>query len=103
MKINSVQPINREEILSQLHALLPELAERYEVSKIGIFGSVARNESTDKSDIDIVVHMEPNMFKRVHLKEELEKHFERDVDVIRYWYGMNKFLKARIDRDALYA
>ncbi len=103
MTISSVHPVDREEILSQLRALLPELAERYEVSKIGIFGSVARNEATGTSDIDIVVHMEPNMFKRFHLKEELEERFGRDVDVIRYWYGMNKFLKARIDREAMYA
>lgn len=102
MTTQSTQPINREAILSQLRELLPELAERYEVSQIGIFGSVARNEATEASDIDIVVHMEPNMFKRFHLKEELEERFGRDVDVIRYWYGMNKFLKARIDREAVY-
>lgn len=103
MTTPSTQPINRDAILSQLRDLLPELAERYEVSQIGIFGSVARNEATEASDIDIVVHMEPNILKRACLKAELEEKFGRDVDVIRYWYGMNKFLKARIEQEAVYA
>ncbi len=95
-------PINREEILSQLRDLLPELAERYEVSQIGIFGSVARNEATEESDIDIVVQMKPDIFKRIRIKTELETLFRRDVDVIRYRDSMNPYLKARIDRDAIY-
>lgn len=43
---------------------------------------MARNEATKESDIDIMVEMEPNILKRVGLKQELEKLFNRDVDVI---------------------
>jgi len=103
MTAHVVTPIVRDDILAQLRALKPDLAERYVVSQIGIFGSVARNEAHAESDIDIVVHMEPNILKRANLKAELETLFGREVDVIRYWYGMNKYLKARIDRDAVYA
>jgi len=74
-----------------------ELRDRYKVTKIGIFGSVARNEATEESDIDIVVEMEPNILKRVGLKQELEKLFNREVDVIRYRQGMNPHLKSEID------
>jgi predicted nucleotidyltransferase len=95
--------LDREYILKELRDLKSELRDRYKVSKIGIFGSVARNEANETSDVDIVVDMEPNILKRVNLKIELEQKFGRKVDVIRYWYGMNKYLKARIDREAIYA
>jgi len=98
-----VHSLDKESILSELSALKDDLATRYEINKIGVFGSVARNEANENSDIDIVVDMNPNILKRVNLKIELEKKFGRKVDVIRYWYGMNKHLKARIDREAVYA
>ncbi len=94
---------NKDQIIEQLRILKPELEERYGVIKIGIFGSLARNESHDRSDIDIVVEMLPDLLKRANLKEYLETLFNKEVDVVRYWYGMNPYLKTRIDREALYA
>jgi hypothetical protein len=94
--------INKDQIIDQLRILKPELKERYGVIKIGIFGSLARNESHDRSDIDIVVEMLPDLLKRANLKEYLETLFNKKVDVVRYWYGMNPYLKTRIDREALY-
>jgi predicted nucleotidyltransferase len=92
----------REQVLSRLQAIKPELVKQYSISKIGIFGSMARNEAHDNSDIDIVVHMQPDMLKRARLKAELEKMFGREVDIIRYRESMNPFLKARINQDAIY-
>ena len=95
--------INKDQIMEQLRILKPELEERYGVIKIGIFGSLARNESHDRSDIDIVVEMLPDLLKRASLKEYLEKLFNKEVDVVLYWYGMNPYLKTRIEQEALYA
>ena len=100
MAINS---LDKEHILNELRSLKDDLTTRYDVSKIGVFGSIARSEANENSDIDIVVDMAPNILKRVNLKIELEERFGRKVDVIRYWYGMNKYLKARIDLEAVYA
>ncbi|PZO44254.1 MAG: nucleotidyltransferase [Pseudanabaena frigida] len=97
-----VSSLNKEYILNELRDLKLELRDRYKVTKIGVFGSVARNEANEESDIDIVVEMEPNILKRIGLKKELEAKFGKEVDVIRYWYGMNKYLKARIERDVIY-
>ena len=47
MVINS---LDREYILNELRVLKSELRDRYQVSKIGIFGSVARNEATERRD-----------------------------------------------------
>jgi len=85
------------EIIAKLRHLKPELEQRYNTTRIGVFGSVARNEAHNKSDIDIVVDMAPDLLKRVSLKAELELYFGKKVDVTRYWHGMNNYLKARID------
>lgn len=98
-----VSPLDREFILEKLKAMKAELKEKYQVTRIGIFGSVARNEATDESDIDIVVEMEPNLLKRIGIKQELEELFARNVDVIRYREEMNPYLKAEIDQDGIYA
>lgn len=82
--------------------LKPELEQRYGITRIGVFGSVARNEAHSGSDIDIVIEMAPDLLKRASLKVELELFFGKNVDVVRYWHGMNRFLKTRIDRDAVY-
>ena len=63
-----VDKITAIDILERLRTLKPELAERYAINRIGIFGSVAREETRPTSDIDIVVYMPPNLLKRVRLK-----------------------------------
>ena len=96
--------LSRENILQELRNHLPQFERLYGVTKIGVFGSVARDESRKNSDIDVVVEMrEPDLFYIVHIKETLEKNLRRPVDVIRYRDKMNRYLKARIDREARYA
>jgi hypothetical protein len=96
--------LSREAVLRQLRNHEAEFERLYGVTKIGVFGSAARDELRKNSDIDIVVQMrEPDLFYLVHIKETLEKDFQRPVDVIRYRNSMNPYLKARIDREARYA
>lgn len=90
------------DIIQKLRHLKPQLEQRYGITRIGVFGSVARGETHSGSDIDIVIEMPPDLLKRVSLKAELELFFGKNVDVVRYWHGMNHFLKARIDREAVY-
>lgn len=45
----------RQDILASLKKLKGEVAREYSVKTIGVFGSVARNEQTGKSDIDLLV------------------------------------------------
>ena len=96
--------LSRESILRELKNHLSQFGQHYGVTKIGVFGSAARDEMRQNSDIDVVVEMrEPDLFYLVHIKEELEKEFNRRVDIIRYRNTMNRRLKARIDREARYA
>ena len=94
---------NRETILQELRKIKPDFEQRYGVTKIGIFGSFARNEIREDSDVDVVLEMrEPDLFYMVHIKEALEERLKMPVDVIRYRNMMNSRLKARIDREAVY-
>lgn len=80
------------------------LSERFGVTDIGIFGSIARGEDHALSDVDIVIKTKiPDLFLLVNLKEELERLLEADVDLVRYWPRMNPYLKKRIDNDVHYA
>ena len=57
--------------ISILRKYLSTKADAYGITKIGIFGSVARNEQTEDSDVDVCVEMKkPDLFTMVHIKEE---------------------------------
>ena len=96
--------IRKDEVLRELRALKPEFERLYGVSKIGVFGSVARDQAGDDSDIDIVVVMtQPDLFFLVHIKDVLETRLGRPVDVIHYRQHMNAYLKEHIQKEAVYA
>ena len=92
----------KEKIVKIIYDNKAYLSGKYDLTRIGIYGSVARGEATEKSDIDIIVEMKPNLFKRAALQQELEDILKASVDVTRYSERMNPALKKRIDREALY-
>ena len=74
------------------------LAKRYGVTRLRIFGSVARGEATPDSDIDFLVEMEPerSLFDLGGLLVELEALLGCKVDVLTekslHWYIREKVL-----------
>jgi uncharacterized protein len=49
---------SKEEILSILRVHFPDLAQRYRVKSLGIFGSYVRGEQTQQSDVDLLVEFD---------------------------------------------
>ena len=95
--------MTRKEVLEVLKRYKIENAEKYGISNLGIFGSISRDEGKDESDIDIVIETrEPDFFKIVHIKEDLEELLLTPVDIVRKRERMNPYLKKRIERDAVY-
>ncbi|HSN76717.1 MAG TPA: nucleotidyltransferase family protein [Anaerolineae bacterium] len=94
--------MQREVVLQTLTTHKQELSAKYGVTRLGIFGSVARSQATEASDVDIVVEMPPDLFKMVHMKEDLEEILAAPVDLIRYHRFLNDYLKRRIDHEAIY-
>ncbi len=76
--------------------ILPVL-DRHDVVKASIFGSIARDESDEKSDVDILVELsgEKSLLDLAGLKIELEEILGRGVDVLTY-ESLHPLLKERI-------
>lgn len=95
--------MKRQSILKELERHKPQLQEKYHVTRLGVFGSLARGETHESSDVDVVIEMErPNLFVVVNIKEELEALLQCSVDVVRLRERMNPALKRRIEQDAIY-
>lgn len=95
--------MDKKEILEKLKLFKEQNSSKYNIDAIGIFGSFARGEEVENSDIDICLKTKmADMFLLVHLKEELSHLFSKSVDVVRVRQKMNPFLKKRIDKDAIY-
>ena len=61
----------------------PDLVAKYHISSLGLFGSIVRDDFTNKSDIDIVVDFsEPIGIEFVDLADDLEKLLKRKVDLV---------------------
>jgi uncharacterized protein len=78
----------------------------FHCSEIGLFGSFARDEQTDQSDIDILVVFEANtqnLFEiELELKEYLKKQFNREIDICsRKW--IRPIFKPLVLNDVIYA
>ena len=73
--------INKQFILSFLKENKQQLKNKYQVNKIGLFGSFSRDEETNKSDIDILVDMPSSFDNYFNLKYFLEENFHREVDL----------------------
>ena len=95
--------MGKAEIIEILRAYKKELAKKYGIIEIGVFGSVARDEVGKDSDVDVVVRISnPDLFMLVGIKNELEERFQRSVEIVAYSENMNQFLKKRIDGEAAY-
>jgi uncharacterized protein len=95
--------MTRQDIISFLRDHKNKYGARYGLISLGIFGSVARGQMRDDSDIDICVKTQnPDPFMIVHIKEDLERSLKRHVDIVRIREQMNPFLKKRIDEEGIY-
>jgi len=95
--------MNREDVVNILSSYKKKNSTQYHLKKIGLFGSYARNEATEESDIDIVVELlKPDLFILGNIKTDLEELFGKHVDIVRLRERMNKLLMKRIESDAIY-
>ena len=81
MQIQGKNMIDKNYILTFLKEHKEQLKSNYQVNKIGLFGSFARDEATDDSDIDILVDMPSSFDNYFDLKYFLEDNFQREVDL----------------------
>ena len=65
------------EIINSLKENKPFLKEHFHCIEIGLFGSFARNEQTNKSDIDILVVFEPETPNLYDVEQNLKKYLKK--------------------------
>lgn len=95
--------MRREDILSFIAAYKAKFEEEFGIKRIGLFGSYARGEVREESDIDIVVEIEkPDLFQLIGIKQAIEEALGTKVDIVRLRDKMNQALRSRIERDAIY-
>jgi predicted nucleotidyltransferase len=75
--------MKKEEILLFLGSHKQEMYERFGVTMIGLFGSYARDEAKEDSDIDIAVEIEGDrIFRKFFgLEEYLKTNLHKDIDL----------------------
>jgi len=90
---------------TDLHAIsrkIVPILKRYGAKKAGLFGSCVRGDSSDKSDIDILVDIDKDisLLDFVGLKLEIEESLGRKIDLVEY-DTIKPILKKRIIKEQL--
>jgi uncharacterized protein len=98
--------INKDNILLFFKNHKDEFREKYKIVALGIFGSFARDEQNEGSDIDLLVEFEDNTEelyeKKTEIKALLKAHFQREIDICRIKY-IKPYFKQQILDTAIYA
>jgi hypothetical protein len=98
--------MTRAEALTALRAAAPELRARFGVTRLGLFGSIARDEARPDSDVDLVAEFDAgaklSAFGLLELEARLSELLGRPTRIAAL-SRMNKVLRASVDRDLVYA
>jgi predicted nucleotidyltransferase len=78
-----------------------ELLERYHVRTLKMFGSTARNEANENSDVDLLVTFsEPvSLLRMVSLERELSLLLRRKVDLVTE-HSVSQYLRKQILKES---
>ena len=88
------------ELLAKLHSLKNELKQQFGIEEIALFGSYARGEADEDSDIDIAIMKvnKKDYFKRIEAKYYLEDLLQKKVD-IGYFDSIRPIIQKYIKKD----
>lgn len=95
---------NGDSTINQLKTVVPYIRTRFCVTRIGVFGSVARGEDRPESDIDLLVEFAPgeatfrNFMELVYFFEDL---FGRNVDLVTD-QGLSKYIRQTVEKEVIW-
>lgn len=89
--------------LDEIKAIVVPIAEKYNVAQIYLFGSYARGEATEKSDIDLVMNFSDSisLFTYAEIINSLENLFSKKVDIVSHNSVSSRLLYQIIDEEIL--
>jgi len=94
--------MNRQEILDLFHAHIDDIQQRFEVKQLGLFGSAARDEMNEQSDIDVLVEFQGSatFAGYLGLKVYLAGLFGREVDLVTTT-GLKPRVRPHVEKDLI--
>ena len=95
--------MNKIEILDILKNKKQEIEQQFEVSKIGLFGSYAKDMQTENSDIDFYVEFQKKSFDNLAgLWVYLEELYPKKVDIFHKHKNNNQVIISNIQKEVMY-
>ena len=103
MQTNNNMAATKNDILNTLREIKPTLVEKYYVAELALFGSYARNEQTEYSDIDLMVTTNGGTFRDFsNLYHQLKQFFpQHNVQVVSKKAIKPQYFE-RLEKDLLY-
>jgi len=105
LKINYVGGyiMTRDEVLNKLSNNKKYIEREFSVSKIGLFGSYAKDTQMPNSDIDFYVEFQKKTFDNLAgLWVYLEEIYHKKIDIIHKHKNNNKIIIANIQKEVIY-
>ena len=95
--------MTKSEILKVLSKNKSYIEQHFEVEKIGLFGSYAKGQQTEDSDIDIYVEFKHKTFDNLAgLWNYLEELYHKKIDLYHKHKNNNKVIISNIQKDVIY-
>lgn len=93
----------REEYIRLLRKFVSEHGSEYGISRIGIFGSIARGQQTEDSDVDILIEAPVlDLLSLIGIKHQLEELLGSSVDIVRKTEYMPEQFRTRVEKEVVY-
>ena len=90
-----------QEYLEIIRAHSSELQKQFGITSMCLFGSVARNEHHEGSDVDLFVTMPPKFFNYILAVQYLENLLGCHIDMIQDHKNIRPFFREQIERDGI--
>lgn len=89
-------------LVRQRRRVILDIAARHGARSVRIFGSVARGDARDDSDIDLLVDLEPgrSLLDLIAIKQDLEDALRTPVDVVTE-AGLSPYLRQKVLDEAI--
>ncbi|MFB5652225.1 nucleotidyltransferase family protein [Leptospira wolffii] len=93
----------QDELIHDLREIKDELADKYGLESIGIFGSFSKGPVREDSDIDLLIELKEAKYDYLAgLKIFLENRLGRSVDLVRNRPNLNKAFLERIRKELIH-
>ena len=95
--------LSRDEVIQKIKSFKEELIKTYNIDKLYLFGSFAKGNNTEKSDLDFVVIFNESLINKEKndmiktMKDYLSNEFNCSVDLLDFSYALDTFDKSQME------